>query len=134
MAIHLRKQSGKTINLSTRHWTVMLTLAETFGWSPAGTIAPVGWNGPGEWGGAYDTNDGQLVSDDDAKSLARHLHGAAVSDQLPIALTDVINYIENAAEARGTAIIDAMRMKPDEFSDIFSPLLMFLYEGSFYID
>lgn len=134
MAIDLRNHSGQTIKLTTRHWTVMLTLAQTFGWVPAGTIAPSGWNGPGEWGGAYDTNDGQLVSEDDAKSLASHLHGAAVSDQLPIALTDVINYLEKAAEARGISILDAMRMKPDEFSNIFSPLLMFLYEGSFYIE
>ncbi|MHC2364037.1 hypothetical protein [Rhizobium leguminosarum] len=134
MAINLRNKAGKTIKLSTRHWTVMLTLAETFGWSPAGTAAPVGWNGSGEWGGAYDTNDGQAVSDDDAKALARHLHGAAVSPQLPVALTDVINYVEKAAEARGITILDAMRMEPNEFSNIFSPLLMFLYDGSFYIE
>lgn len=134
MAIDLRNHSGKTIKLTTRHWTAMLTLAQTFGWAPAGTMAPSGWNGPGEWGGAYDTNDGQFVSEDDAKSLARHLHGATVSDQLPIALTDVINHLEKAAEARGIAILDVMRMKPDEFSNVFSPLLMFLYEGSFCIE
>ena len=134
MAINLKSQSGKTIKLTTRYWTVVLTLAQTFGWSPAGTLAPIGWSGPGEWGGAYDTNDGQVVSEDDAKGLARHLHGAAVSDQLPIALSDVINYLEKAAEVRGITILGAMRMKPDEFSNIFSPLLMFLYEGSFYIE
>ncbi|WP_309574488.1 hypothetical protein [Rhizobium sp. AP16] len=57
-----------------------------------------------------------------------------MSDQLAIALTDVINYLEKVAEARGITILDAMRMKPDEFSNIFSPLLMFLYDGSFYIE
>ncbi|NTI78975.1 hypothetical protein [Rhizobium rhizogenes] len=57
-----------------------------------------------------------------------------MSPQLPVALTDVINYLEKAAEARGITILDAMRMEPSDFSNIFSPLLMFLYEGAFYIE
>jgi len=38
------------------------------------------------------------------------------------------------AMTHGIVILDVMRMKPDEFSNIFSPLLIFLYEGSFYSD
>lgn len=51
-------------------------------------LTPKPLDGHAQWEGAYDTNDDQLVSKDDAKGLARHLHGAAVSVQLPIALTN----------------------------------------------
>ena len=134
MGVDLRNDGGETIKLTNRHWAVMLTLAETFGWQPAGTLAPKEWHGPGEWAGRYDSSDGQFVLEEDAKSLARHLHGAVVSDQFELALNDVIQYLEKSVEASGRKIPDAMRMKPGEFSNIFSPLLMFLYEGSFYIE
>lgn len=134
MGVDLRNNAGNTIKLTYRHWAVMLTRAETFGWQPAGTIAPKDWDGTDEWTGRYDSSDGQLVTDEDAKNLAKHLHGAVVSDQFGLALNDVIQYLEKNIEASGVKILDAMRVKPAELSDIFSPLLLFLYVGAFYID
>ena len=32
MGVDLRNDAGETIKLTNRHWAVMLTLAETFGW------------------------------------------------------------------------------------------------------
>ena len=38
MAINLRNESGATIRIGSGHWAVYLTLAETFGWRPAGKL------------------------------------------------------------------------------------------------
>jgi hypothetical protein len=50
-----------------------LGLARLYGWRPLGTRPPVGLNLyllNAEWDGAYLTNDGQVVSAEDARSLA----------------------------------------------------------------
>ena len=85
------------------------------------------------WNGRYDTSDGQTVVDPDARRLAEVLHAASVSPQLAVTLSDVIRRIESGVEAAGINIPDQMRMKPEHFSEVFSPLLMFLYQGEFVI-
>ena len=68
-------------------WAGCLTLAEAFGWRPAGTLAPcvryetpTGWEYYGdpdmEWSGGYCTNDYQQVTDDDARAFAAGLKRA----------------------------------------------------------
>lgn len=87
-----------------------------------------------KWNGRYDSSDGQIVEDADAKRLAQVLHAAAVSDKLPLALSDVIKHIEKQVNQTGTTIPEQMRMKPEDFHAEFSPLLMFLYQGAFLIE
>lgn len=135
MGFHLRSvSSGKTIHVSGGHWAVYLNVAEAFGWKPAGTVAPPGSASGKPWNGQYDSNDGQLVTDADAKSLAAILHSAAVGPQIAYAVTDTIRRIEGAAESSGLRIPEGMRMHFEHFVDELSPLLEFLYEGAFTID
>jgi hypothetical protein len=134
MAMDLSNKSGATLRVSGLHWAVFLTLAQAYGWKPAGTNRPQHLPPTEEWSGRYDSNDGQTVADSDAKLLAQALHGAAVSKEINIALADVIRLIERQIEAAGTRIPDPMRMKPEDFHQGFSPLLLFLYQGEFVID
>jgi hypothetical protein len=85
------------------------------------------------WGGQYASSDGQIVTDNDAKMFAQVLHAAAVHPKLPVALSDVIASVEAQVAATGTSIPAQMRMNPNDFSKEFSPLLLFLYKGSFVI-
>lgn len=134
MAFDLHNTSGSTLRVSGGHWAVLLILAECYGWKPAGTLAPPGFPPDQQWNRRYDSNDGQIVAQEDAVALAKHLHGAAVSPQLNQALADVIRSVEKWAEAQGLKIPDGMRMKPEHFHREFSPLLLFLYEGQFSIE
>ena len=102
MAIDLRNENGATIRISSGHWAVYLTLAETFGWRPAGTRRPRLLAPEVEWSGRYDSSDGQVVPDAEAKQLAQILHAAAVSPKIGQALFDVIAHIESQVENTGT--------------------------------
>ena len=53
-------------------WGRCLDIAVAFGWEPAGTAAPTGWDG--EWDGSYGSNNYQTVTDPDARALGRALH------------------------------------------------------------
>jgi|SRR5471030_237080 len=134
MSIYLKNPAGKTINLSNGHWSVYLTLAQCFGWKPTGTQRPPSVPLSLEWKNGYDSSDGQIVTDADAKSLAQILHAAALHEKLGIALTDIILNIEQQVQLAGANIPENMRMKPSDFNEEFSPLLMFLYQGTFSIE
>ena len=76
---------------SARFWVECLTLAEVFGWNPAGTEAPsVCVQGviTRDWGGNYWTNDYQQVTDDDARAFAEALRRGieAVMMETPITI------------------------------------------------
>ena len=134
MAIHLRNASGGTLRLSSGHWAVYLTLAQAFGWKPVGTTRPADLPLDQSWNGRYDSSDGQTVGDDEAKLLAQILHAAAVSPKLGDALFDVIAHVEQQVESADTPIPSQMRMHPNDFSKEFSPLLEFMYQGTFVIE
>ncbi|APR82499.1 Hypothetical protein A7982_07848 [Minicystis rosea] len=135
MGFSLRStSSGETLRVSGGHWAVFLTLAEAYGWKPAGTQPPRSLPPGKAWHGRYDSSDGQTVTDADAKRLAEILHGAAVSKEIAFAVTDTIARIERSAEAEGLTIPAGMRMRFEDFREEFSPLLLFLYKGEFVID
>ena len=134
MSIHLRSHDGAQLNLSGGHWAVYLNVAQAFGWQPQGTLAPPQWPQGQAWAGAYDSSDGQIVSEADARALAETLNGAIRSPQIGDALFDVIEGIESLVQAGGTRIPEQMRMHPNDFSSEFSPVVLFLYKGSFFIE
>ncbi len=101
---------------------------------PQGTVRPAQWPAEAQWGGAYDSSDGQVVAEADAKALAQTLNGAIRSPQIGEALFDVIAGIESLLEARGVQVPEQMRMHPNDFSQEFSPVILFLYKGSFVIE
>jgi hypothetical protein len=53
-------------------WHVCLQCARKFGWRPEGTTDPL-TDPDAEWGGIYFSNDGQQVSDRDARALGEAL-------------------------------------------------------------
>ena len=53
----------------------MLHLAEAHGWQSQGTVPPRGI-APADWGGNYDSNDGQAFSTEDAAAFAAALQRA----------------------------------------------------------
>ncbi len=64
-------------------WARILYLAEDHGWKPAGTVSPYDRDDPNSeyyfaepWHGGYDTNEGQLVTAEDASALADALEAA----------------------------------------------------------
>lgn len=132
MAFELMRDD-ESITISSGHWSVYLLIAQAFGWKPVGTQAPTNYNNSEPWHGQYDTNDGQTVIETDAKQFAEVLHAAVVSEHINIALSDMIKRVEKQAEDAGLTIPNGMHMKNKDFYDEFSPLLMFLYKGTFVI-
>jgi hypothetical protein len=76
MGVDLISDHGE-ISFNWAYWGRCLEIAKTFGWSPAGTIAAEEFIG--DWSGTYFTNDQQIVTDDDARSLAIALYRAATA-------------------------------------------------------
>lgn len=133
MTVRLKSNRGKTFETSDEHWSVFLNVAQRFGWQPAGTLPPLAWPQGDVWPGQYATQDGQRVSDDDARALAAVLYEAARGDGIARALRDVIGQVELAAERSGARRPPGERMAPRDFYGEFSPLLLLLYDGEFSI-
>lgn len=89
---------GPSLNWSA--WRYCLDMALQFGWEPAGTVLPEDCPFPGnegiggreraqrawqearsKWRGSYTTNDFQLVTEPDAKALAKALYVAIAAVQ-----------------------------------------------------
>ena len=76
MGMDLISKSGSTHDLSSDWWCFYLILAEKCGWIPKGTGKPDHLGEMDEWHGSYEWNDGQIVSEEDAKALAQALERA----------------------------------------------------------
>jgi len=134
MAVDLKSKRGKTFLTTDEHWSVFLNVAQRYGWQPAGTLAPPSWPRGEVWSGQYGTRDGQGVGDEDARALAMALYAAARDDGVARALRDVISQVELAAERGGSRPPPGGPMRPGDFYEEFSPLLLLLYDGGFSIN
>lgn len=85
MGMDLTSESGDDLRLNNFAWATVLELAQRYGWQPRGTLPPEDWeeagDEPGEsWDGDdYGSNEGQLVTAEDAAGIAEALQ-AALSD------------------------------------------------------
>ncbi len=61
-----KTSTPKNFHLNISGWNTALRLAGAFGWKPLGTRL----RRAAKWDGTYFSNDGQLVSTDDANNLA----------------------------------------------------------------
>ncbi|WP_286716414.1 hypothetical protein [Thalassolituus sp. UBA2009] len=71
MSIDLKNSEGLEFDISNIGWAFYLNIAIEYGWKEKGTLPPEGWQG--QWNGAYDMSEGQLVSEADAKNMASAL-------------------------------------------------------------
>lgn len=76
MGYDLVRKEG-SISVSQFTWIRAYALAIETGWEPEGTLPPAHWQKKyGDWPGTYDSNDGQLVTADDARSMAAALEAS----------------------------------------------------------
>lgn len=84
----------------------VLRLALKYGWKPMGTLAPdlrradgktVSFVKPENWSGGYTYNDGQCVTETDAKNLATALRKASRKEKERYALDDFIKFCEGGS-------------------------------------
>jgi hypothetical protein len=76
MGYDLKNERGEESRFSSSGWALALNIAERHGWNPQGTLEPAGWDEQEEWGGDYDTMDGQRVSKEDAAGMVKALEKA----------------------------------------------------------
>ena len=71
------KNRTVTFSINNRGWRRIYLLGLMFGWIPQGTTTPPGWCGEKPWETQnYTTNEGQVVTADDALELARAIEQA----------------------------------------------------------
>jgi hypothetical protein len=85
MSFLLVSESGAETGWTHFAWPIVRRLAEDSGWLPHGTLPPSDWEPKAEaigaWDGRYTSNDGQLVTIQDASELAAALERAIVSTE-----------------------------------------------------
>jgi hypothetical protein len=101
MGYDLSNASGAYVRFTGSGWDLALSVAEHYGWSPAGALKPVTWNEAtdGPWQGDYWLNVGQRVSADDAAALTAALDRAVCApDFVEVAIRIVDEIHEELVE------------------------------------
>ena len=75
MGMDLSGSQG-AMSMNWAGWRKLLQTAEKHGWQPSGTEPPWYYEDPTEWEGGYFSNDGQYVTEADAKNIADALQRA----------------------------------------------------------
>jgi hypothetical protein len=102
-SVTLTNRSGESFDFGNTSWAFLLNFAERYGWKPAGTESPGDWDDPEEWPGSYDSSDGQIVTQPDAKALAKAVASALEDENLENKAAEL------DAEFRDCAACDAGR-------------------------
>ena len=106
MSTELHASNGYYIDIGTRGWSDILTIAFENGWEPMGTISPYVEEGilePDDWDGNYCSNDFQLVCEDDALAIAAALE-RALETKNDNSLEWIKWYVENIRNSGGIVI------------------------------
>jgi hypothetical protein len=139
MSMDLKSDSGSELNPSGSAWSFYLRLAEAYGWKPAGSLPPEGVKAD-QWEGAYDTNDGQRVTKEDAVSMAAALD-RVLADPNGEAKQREVNRTLNEDVRTLMKELHGIDLPPEEDDDeeIATPedlraLVTFLRAGSFVVE
>lgn len=89
MDIELKRVDNQKFKIPICDWIFYLNFADWYGWNPKGTLPPEIYNKKETWSGKYDSNEGQMVSAQDSKSLAIALQAAIDDRSYELKLEDV---------------------------------------------
>ena len=136
MGVDLNSESGDSTSFGYGGWSMLLDLAQHYGWKPLGTEPPEDLAAE-DWDRDYDSSDGQLVTAADAASLAAALERAAADPQLHTVVMgmDETNR-ETIVEQVGPELA-ASYVGVDDFEEYRDSLLefaAFCQEGAFRIE
>ena len=131
MGFDLTNDTGSRIRFSPSGWTLALTLAEHYGWKPAGTTLA-----RSNWSGEYATNEGQRVSESDARGLAQACERALSDPDYLSRISEIKSQIDAAVAELvsdcAPRIVDAKEMTL--FRDRLKDLVEFTQGGGFVIE
>jgi hypothetical protein len=128
----LLSKTGKTFEINTIGWTMLLNLAIIYGWEKEGTRRPKGYGLFKKWPGNYDSNEGQVVTHKDSESIAAALQRAIQDPNLDDETATLAKGLqETIEEAVGGPLGYEISEEIDH--DIIRGLISFCREGSFEI-
>ncbi len=131
MGFDLTNDAGSSMRFSPSGWALALTLAEDYGWSPAGTLLE-----RPDWTGEYASNEGQRVSRPDAQALAAACE-RALADPGYLARVSTVKQTIDATVARLVPGDVPSPVDPEEmraFRQRLKDLVAFCRGGSFVIE
>ena len=135
MGFDLASESGTNFQVRSSYWSFLLYLAQEYGWKMEGTRAPEGVD-PTGWDMGYASNDGQVVSNKDASSLADALERAVVDPKRAEAAGRVSKRM--AADVRSLARSEGVELDDYGDADLYEidesgirDLIHFCRRGSF---
>ena len=138
MAVELTNVLGEDYSLSNSVWSLVLNLAQRYGWKPLGTLRPAELDESTTWGGDYDTSDGQTVTSADAAALSRALRAAIADPHLEIGVRKVVAALAEVVRAQlgdDTAKLYASSVPTsDDLGPILGDLRDFFDQGEFVIE
>jgi len=138
MAVSLTNALGEDYRLGNSVWSLVLNLAQRYGWKPLGTLLPAELDESTRLSGDYDTSDGQTVTSTDAAAFSQSLRAATADRNLEMAVRKVIVAIAEAVRAQFGDDIAALYMSSmpaaDDLRPILEDLCDFCRQGEFVIE
>lgn len=105
MGYDLENGVGRTWGTNSPGWRLALHLAKQFGWRPAGTEPPAERDPGRPWDGRYFGNEGQRVSEIDARNLRAALLATLDSPEFHQLVVDFQAQYREYLEAGSTATV-----------------------------
>jgi hypothetical protein len=139
LGFDLTNEKGSYLRFSPSGWALALTLAEAYGWVPAGTTLPEYGGLAGQpWSGEYATNEGQQISSADAAALGEACARAIASEDYVSRTAAIRKALFDRVDraAGGSLPMPAPFGEPEiiTFRGRLEELIAFCREGGFVIE
>ena len=145
MGYDLQNEKGNTFRWNVWGYSPVLSLAEVYGWKPKGTVLNNWESGEIEtdWDGKYFSNDGQVVTAEDASNMASALLKAledipdevgvkdTPEDPLEGNLKDVVKMIDEMHETMLSDDCLKEKFSGKDKKQYVKKFIDFLHEGSY---
>lgn len=126
MSYDLSNASGAYVRFTVSGWSLALTVAEHYGWKPAGIPKPQSWNEDvdGPWEDEYSMNAGQQVTAEDARALVVALDRAIAAPDFVETVQRLVAELNEAVAQYNPRWRDDLQPMPREQAEGFRKRLV----------
>ncbi len=132
MGYSLKSESGAETGFNMFGWGIVRRLAQDFGWRPLGTEPPVDWSSARTWSGTYTSNDGQLVTAQDALALGAALEAALASHDFDSRIRGLFGRACTEVRSPGVSVAEPA-IQTSDWRTAFDEFVRFCRRGGFRI-